>query len=377
MPSGRTSSRSSSRASSSRRWTTTARSRSRASTSRTSTPSISRRRPRAVPELRELAPERAAGVPRRARAPRGLRAAHAADRARSRPTTTSRSASSGSRRAWCRAARRRARRGSRAAAAGRARRDDDLQAAHAARRRRSPAEDVALAQEIVTLTVGRKAPRGRQAPHGDRPVEGLRHPALRPERLAPARRAAPGGLGVLARRPRLDERLAGERPPHCTREARERRQDHDRLDRPPLRAEARWSDRASRSHRRRRGAAHPEDPLPLLLYLFIWRIVRTASRDLRLPQESFVLDAGPGAGGRPGRRATPRRDRPARRRRQPALDAATSACSTRAPVTSGRGAAERHRRSTATTSPRRATRGSSRAATASGSRTPARRTAPT
>jgi FHA domain len=27
----------------------------------------------------------------------------------------------------------------------------------------------------------------------------------------------------------------------------------------------------------------------VLLYLFIWRIVRTASRDLRLPQESFVL----------------------------------------------------------------------------------------
>ena len=27
----------------------------------------------------------------------------------------------------------------------------------------------------------------------------------------------------------------------------------------------------------------------LLLYLFIWRIVRTASRDLRLPQESFIL----------------------------------------------------------------------------------------
>ena len=27
----------------------------------------------------------------------------------------------------------------------------------------------------------------------------------------------------------------------------------------------------------------------ILLYLFIWRIVRTASRDLRLPQESFVL----------------------------------------------------------------------------------------
>ena len=30
----------------------------------------------------------------------------------------------------------------------------------------------------------------------------------------------------------------------------------------------------------------------VLLYLFIWRIVRTASRDLRLPQESFVLSPG-------------------------------------------------------------------------------------
>jgi hypothetical protein len=33
----------------------------------------------------------------------------------------------------------------------------------------------------------------------------------------------------------------------------------------------------------------------VLLYLFIWRIVRTASRDLRLPQESFIL--APGAAG--------------------------------------------------------------------------------
>ncbi len=28
----------------------------------------------------------------------------------------------------------------------------------------------------------------------------------------------------------------------------------------------------------------------VILYLFIWRIVRTASKDLRLPQESFILD---------------------------------------------------------------------------------------
>jgi hypothetical protein len=27
----------------------------------------------------------------------------------------------------------------------------------------------------------------------------------------------------------------------------------------------------------------------VILYLFIWRIVRTASKDLRLPQESFIL----------------------------------------------------------------------------------------
>ena len=34
----------------------------------------------------------------------------------------------------------------------------------------------------------------------------------------------------------------------------------------------------------------------VLLYLFIWRIVRSASRDLRLPQESFVLAPQEAAG---------------------------------------------------------------------------------
>ena len=38
----------------------------------------------------------------------------------------------------------------------------------------------------------------------------------------------------------------------------------------------------------------------VLLYLFIWRIVRTASRDLRLPQESFIL-APSAAGVQPAR----------------------------------------------------------------------------
>jgi hypothetical protein len=32
----------------------------------------------------------------------------------------------------------------------------------------------------------------------------------------------------------------------------------------------------------------------VLLYLFIWRIVRTASRDLRLPQDTMMLAAAPG-----------------------------------------------------------------------------------
>jgi pSer/pThr/pTyr-binding forkhead associated (FHA) protein len=40
----------------------------------------------------------------------------------------------------------------------------------------------------------------------------------------------------------------------------------------------------------------------VLLYLFIWRIVRTASRDLRLPQESFILR--PAMAGGPIGRAT-------------------------------------------------------------------------
>lgn len=40
----------------------------------------------------------------------------------------------------------------------------------------------------------------------------------------------------------------------------------------------------------------------VVLYLFIWRIVRTASKDLRLPQESFVLTPE-GARERRGRRA--------------------------------------------------------------------------
>jgi pSer/pThr/pTyr-binding forkhead associated (FHA) protein len=41
----------------------------------------------------------------------------------------------------------------------------------------------------------------------------------------------------------------------------------------------------------------------VLLYLFIWRIVRTASRDLRVPQESFILAPSSQAGVQPVRSA--------------------------------------------------------------------------
>jgi pSer/pThr/pTyr-binding forkhead associated (FHA) protein len=44
----------------------------------------------------------------------------------------------------------------------------------------------------------------------------------------------------------------------------------------------------------------------VLLYVFIWRIVRTGARDLRLPQESFILRPAP-AGGTIGQAIRPGR----------------------------------------------------------------------
>ena len=84
---------------------------------------------------------------------------------------------------------------------------------------------------------GRFAPRQRpqvrahEAADGDRSRARLRHPDRGPERLAAACGGAPGGNRLLDRRPRLDQRPRGERPAHAAREARPRRQDHDRLDR--------------------------------------------------------------------------------------------------------------------------------------------------
>ena len=72
----------------------------------------------------------------------------------------------------------------------------------------------------------------------------------------------------------------------------------------------------------------------VLLYLFIWRIVRTAARDLRLPQESFVLAPGsiPGLG--------EERQLEAGKIvvvKSPALDAGSDVVLNSAPLTVGRG----------------------------------------
>jgi FHA domain len=71
----------------------------------------------------------------------------------------------------------------------------------------------------------------------------------------------------------------------------------------------------------------------VLLYLFIWRIVRAAGRDLRLPQESFIL--GPerglvrdGGGIQTGRLVVVK---------SPALDEGSDIVLNSAPLTVGRG----------------------------------------
>jgi hypothetical protein len=68
----------------------------------------------------------------------------------------------------------------------------------------------------------------------------------------------------------------------------------------------------------------------VLLYLFIWRIVRSATRDLRLPQESFVLapEGGGSAGLATGRLVV---------MKSPALDAGSDVVLNSAPLTVGRG----------------------------------------
>ena len=100
----------------------------------------------------------------------------------------------------------------------------------------------------------------------------------RPERLAQARRGASGGRGLLGGRSRLHERDGGERAPPQAGEAAPGRPHHGRFHRPrlPARDGGRMTLVAS--------IAVEEALLVLkivflvLLYLFIWRIVRSAAR---------------------------------------------------------------------------------------------------
>ena len=72
----------------------------------------------------------------------------------------------------------------------------------------------------------------------------------------------------------------------------------------------------------------------VLLYLFIWRIVRSATRDLRLPQESFILK--PERGGTIALGALPSSGRLVVVK-SPALDGGSDLVLNSAPLTVGRG----------------------------------------
>jgi hypothetical protein len=76
----------------------------------------------------------------------------------------------------------------------------------------------------------------------------------------------------------------------------------------------------------------------VLLYLFIWRIVRSAARDLRLPQESMILAPQQAAAAGLGPRAAPRELGRLVVLQSPALDDGEVVTIDSAPITVGRGA---------------------------------------
>ncbi len=98
----------------------------------------------------------------------------------------------------------------------------------------SPVE-LGVERGVVLADDERAQARGRRQQGRARALEGLRRAGRGRERLAPARRAAPGGLVLVARRPRLDERHRAERQARAAGEARRRRHDHARRHRPRLR----------------------------------------------------------------------------------------------------------------------------------------------
>ena len=185
------------------------------------------------------------------------------------------------------------------------------------------------------------------------------------------------GTTLLDRRSRVDERDGSERPARRGgRSSRTATRITARLDRARLRARASVT-RRLRS-RSKRSSSLLKVGFLVLLYLFIWRVVRTAPRR-GAPQERMILapqrvlapqqraapaGAGRGEAGRPARR----RDEP--RARRPARSSDRLGAAHRRP-----GGRERRAAAARRVLLRPRTPASSRAATASGSRTWARPTA--
>ena len=148
--------------------------------------------------------------------------------------------------------------------------------------------------------------------HRHRPQPALRHRPHRPQRLAAARRDPPPGRRLHAARPRLHQRHARQPARRQAGRAAARRPHRARHHRAPVREAAltgrpRVTTAPARRSGARRGRVAMIDIVLLvlkigilvLLYLFIWQVVKTAVQNVR------------GGGGARGRRARRRRCRPA------------------------------------------------------------------
>ena len=178
------------------------------------------------------------------------------------------------------------------------RRDDDLQAAGRSRprpprrrpRRRAGGRRAAAGTASDASLEKQRSVLGRS--------RDCRHPDRGPERLAPPRRDRAGGLDVLDRRPRLDERDGGERPARPAREARRRlAASRSARRRSPSRPSG---NRSAVTMLASTGVAEVLLVLKIaflvLLYLFVLRVIRSAGRGQQAPsQESMILTPGAAA----------------------------------------------------------------------------------
>ena len=368
--SGPTSSPSSSRGSSSRRWTTTRASPSRASTSPTSTRSTCRPTIGSNSRVRGVSRRRAPGVPRGARAQGALRGAHPTSRPR------------GDRR---RPRDRRVRHRN----AARCRRDAAeappppelpveapaqtmIYRAAAGRSTTKPRRPEPV-REVVSLTFegsGRRRSRRLKSSSGAR-ASG--RPRLRRQRVPPPRRASPGRGDVLDRRPRVDQRqeLNGKRIDRG-RTAR-RRPHHPRLDGDRVRIDPALVMTTEIALSTDETLLILKIAFLVLLYGFILLVVRTATKGLDRRRRKASSSEPP--------RQTPPRAHGESTLVAPARDREPGATTGReieltSPIVVGRDAGSGFA-STATSSRPPATRASSPVPTASGSTISAPRTART